>query len=87
MRIVQVTWLDAQDHADKWADVADVEAWGGEDCAILSVGFVVKETDRYLTIAGDFDASDSDLGRVTKIPRKMILHVEDLTASPHSPQL
>ena len=70
--IVRVEWLDSQDHADKWVDEKDAEAFGEIDCSVTSVGFLVRKTDKYWTLAGDWDAVDTDYGRVTKIPTKMI---------------
>ena len=77
-QVVQVTWTDSQDHADKWVDSADAEAFSDVDCTIVSVGLVVRKTDKYLTLAGDYDAVDDDYGRVTKIPAGMIQEVKEL---------
>ena len=79
MQLVEITWLDAQDHANKWVDAKDVEAFGDIDCSIVSVGFLVRKTDKYVTIAGDYDSVDNDYGRVTKIPTSMIQTMKDLS--------
>lgn len=67
-QIVEVTWLDAMDHKDTWVDVKDVEAFGDEEKLVCSVGYFIRKTDKYLTIAGDMDDVDGDCGRVCKIP-------------------
>lgn len=72
---VKVTWLDAQDHKDTWVDGADAEAFTDIDCKIVSVGFLVRKTDKYLTIAGDYDEADNDYGTVRKIPVGMIQEI------------
>lgn len=77
-KLVLVVWNDAQDHADKWVDAADAEAFSDIECTITSVGYLVRKTDKYVTLAGDFDAIDNDYGRVTKIPVGMIQSIADL---------
>lgn len=78
LTLVKITWNDAMDHSDKWVDVVDAEAFGDVDCQIISVGFLVRKTDKYITIAGDYDPTDNDYGRVTKIPVGMIQLIEEL---------
>lgn len=75
--IVIVEWMDAQDHAQKWVDEKDAEEFGDASCTIVSVGFLVRKTDKYTTIAGDWDATDADYGRVTKIPTNMITSIKE----------
>jgi hypothetical protein len=79
MKPVIVTWMDAQDHPHKWADAADVDEWADKSCEITSIGFLIKKTDKYLTLAGDFDPTDADYGRVTKIPAGWVISVKELT--------
>ena len=76
--LVKVIWLDSQDHKDNWVAQEDAEAFTDEECKIISYGILVKKTAKYITIAGDWDASDKDYGRVTKIPLGMILEVTSL---------
>lgn len=76
--LVKVEWNDSQDHPDKWVDEADAEKFGNEMCTITSVGFLVSQTEKYVTIAGDWDAIDKDYGRVTKIPIGMIVKQTEL---------
>lgn len=81
MRLVKVLWRDAQDHPDKWVDEDDAAEFGNDDCTIVSVGFLVSKTAKYLCIAGDWDATDKDFGRVTKIPTSMLISLETLECS------
>lgn len=78
MNIVKVVWLDAQDHADKWVDQADAEAFTDVDVTVESYGILVRKTDKYVTLAGDWDPIDKDYGRVTKIPSKMVVEIIEL---------
>lgn len=77
-KLIKVIWHDAQDHAQKWVDEKDAECFGEEVCEIISVGFLVSKTERYVTIAGDWDATDKDFGRVTKVPVGMIREITEL---------
>ena len=78
MEYVLVKWLDAQDHKDIWADAEDVNQWAEKPCEIISIGFLVRKTEKYITIAGDYDDDDKDWGRVTKIPTAWLVSVEPL---------
>ena len=75
---VLVRWNDAQDHPDKWVDAADAEAFNNIECEIISGGFLISQTDKYVTIGADYDAVDDDYGRVTKIPQPMIKTIIEL---------
>lgn len=78
MKPVVITWNDTQEHGEKWVGVADVDEWSEKDCKIISIGFLVKETKRYLTIVGDFDSDDADYGRVQKIPVGCVVEIKEL---------
>ena len=76
--ITKVTWHDAQDHKETWASEEDMEQWSAVVCAIVSVGFLVSKTDRYITLAADWDAEDKNYGRITKIPVGMVVESVEL---------
>lgn len=78
MELVQVTWLDAQDHKDTWVDTADAEAFGEKECKIVSVGFVIKRGRKYLLLGSDWDEADEDWGTVRKVPLGMIIEIQTL---------
>lgn len=73
--ITKVTWHDAQDHKDTWASEADMAQWCTTACVIVSVGFLVSKTDRYVTLAADWDDEDKNYGRITKIPTGMVVDI------------
>ena len=74
--LVVVTWLDAQDHKDTWVDTKDAEDFTDKECKIISVGWVIKKTSKYLTLGSDYDEDDDDYGTVRKIPIGMIQSLE-----------
>lgn len=76
-QIIIVEWLDAADHSETWVDKQDAEDFTDIDCKVMSVGFFVKETAKYLTIASDWDETDQNYGTVRKIPIGMILSRQD----------
>lgn len=81
-RRVEVTWLDSQDHPDAWVAEAEASAFGQAICPVTSLGYVMSDTDKYLTIGGDWDESDQNWGRVTKITKGTILKVVPLCDTP-----
>lgn len=81
--LVRVVWIDAQDHPDKWVDEKDATEFGSVSCVIVSVGFLVSKTEKYVTLAGDWDETDTDFGRVTKIPVAWLISLEDLSVERH----
>lgn len=80
--LVLVMWIDAQDHHEKWVDAADAEKFGEESCMIASVGFLIRKTEKYVTLGADWDEVDTNYGRVTKIPTAWIQSIEDLMTKP-----
>ena len=81
--IVRVTWHDAQDNNSTWANEKDVEEWGSTSCVIVSVGFLVSKTERYVTLAADWDDEDKNYGRITKIPAQMVQELQELREIGH----
>ena len=77
--ITKVTWHDAQDHKETWVSEEDTEQWSTTACVIVSVGFLVSKTSRYVILAADWNDDDkSYYGRVTKIPIEMIVESIEL---------
>lgn len=78
-RVVRVMWRDAEHIInDTWTEEKKVNEFADEDYVLESVGFFVKQTDKYLTIAGDLDEHEHNWGAVRKIPIPMVLSVEDI---------
>ena len=92
-QMVQVVWSDSQDHADKWVDEEDAITWGQTSCDIISIGFLISKTPKYITLGADWDEVDKDYGRVTKISTSMLVSIDYLGVvdphadNPNNPQL
>ena len=71
--LVFLEWHDASDEKETWLKTAEIS---DEPYIVHSIGFLVRETAKYLTLAGDQAPSDDDTditwGRVTKVPVNMI---------------
>jgi hypothetical protein len=76
--MVRVLWADSQDHAEKWVDEEDAITWGQTSCDIISIGFLISKTPKYITLGADWDDIDKDYGRVTKISTSMLVSIENL---------
>ena len=72
--LVQILWRDAADEKETWMKTADIDE---EDYEVMSIGFLVRETAKYLTLAGDQVAAEEDAavtwGRITRIPVLMVV--------------
>jgi hypothetical protein len=75
MNLIKVVWLDAVG-ADGWITREDLE----KEVPIThnSVGYLVKETDTFITITMSRDDKEESLGGWLLIPKKMILSIHDL---------
>ena len=73
---VKVTWLDAQDDGRTWVSAEDIQSFTEQQCGVTSWGWLVGSTKTYVTIAADY-IKDGVYGRVTKIPRKMIVKIDE----------
>jgi len=83
MKLVKVIWWDTNETSDSgWCSKEEAEE--ARPCRVASYGVVVKETDDFITIAADTDAtvvdenydgtqeSDDLFGRVQCFPRGCI---------------
>lgn len=77
MQRVEICWLDAADHEDTWVSQKDAEDFNDSDYEVKSIGYLVKRTEKYITIASDIGV-DGTLGTVRKIPLGMVTGVVDL---------
>lgn len=78
--ILKVKWHDAADKDGTWVTQEEAEQFGEGLIEIETLGYVVKRTKLYLTLAGD-KANDGDYSRVCKIPIGMIQSEEELPSS------
>ena len=85
--MVQIKWLDARDADGTWLTEKEATAFGEELCEIISIGFLISKTDKYVTIGGDFNLSDNDYSRVGKIPSVWVTDLIEvpLQSQPDSP--
>jgi hypothetical protein len=81
MELVSVSWIDAEDHKETWVDEEDAQKFGEAECKITSIGFLVRKTSKYLTLAADWDESSKNWGRVSKIPAMWVQKVTTLIES------
>jgi hypothetical protein len=72
MKIEVVKWHDAGGDQDGWKPTEDVD---DINPVITSVGWVVKETERNVTLAMDW-ADDGDTNTRGRIPKGMIISRE-----------
>lgn len=84
---VRVVWHDAADYKKSWASNEEAEAFAGQPVECVSVGWLLKKTRSYITLAADYSPPNSpeeteDWGRLTKIPRKMITQLEQEEQKP-----
>ena len=76
--LVKVIWWDAQDLGQTWAGADVVDEFANAPCEIHSIGYLVKQTKAYVTLAADYVVVNGDYGRVTKIPKPWVRKVEKL---------
>lgn len=76
MELVKIVWNDAQDFkTSTWASNDEIHEFGEQLCTVESVGWLVRKTKAYVTLASDFSPDPDTWGRIMKIPRKMIVSV------------
>ena len=72
-----VTWHDAADEKQTWMRVEEIDEAVVE---VTSVGYLVRHTKLYCTLAGDRHTAGEDAvyGRVTRIPTAMVQKIVEL---------
>lgn len=75
--LVEVIWDDATSLSQGWKNPEEWEKEPIKPEIVLSVGFVVKETEAYLILAMDTD-SDGDHASRSQIPKGMVRSVKIL---------
>ena len=76
--LIKVTWHDAEDGHETWMDGKEIEEFGNKTVEVISIGWEVKRTKQYVTLAAD-SAADGSYGRVCKIHLSMVLAIESLS--------
>ena len=79
---VRVIWRDAADERETWMRAEDIDEAGVE---VRSVGYLVRVTKMYLTLAADVhepaptsEGGVATFGRVTRIPPGMVQSIKEL---------
>ena len=76
--LVRVEWLDALSRAG-WLEKESVQDWIASDVLpVVSVGLLIREDDKAIVIAAD--ENEDEWGALTKIPRGMVVAIEELRA-------
>lgn len=76
-KFVRVRWHDAADLEKTWVQPEDIAQFTNELCEVISWGWLVSASKKYVTLAADYIADTDTYGRVTKIPKGMIAQVEE----------
>ena len=78
-KLYVVKWLDAYEKESGWHSLND--ALKIRPPEVLSVGYVLAETEEYLILAADIgsDKMDNDVGRVQVIPGQWLLSKKEIT--------
>ena len=66
-KLVCIEWEDAQDHETGWSSLR--KAQKHETAPVISVGWIVQETEKKYVLAGDFILEDLETSRITSIPK------------------
>lgn len=76
---VKVTWDDAEDPdtGNAWHSDQDVAEFAETTTLVVSVGFKVSDTPKYVTLAADWIERLKQFGRITKIPKGVIQSIEE----------
>jgi hypothetical protein len=80
MKLVRVTWDDAEDPSEgkTWLDQEDVDSFSRHNCTVVSVGYLVSKTTKYVTLAADWIGDLKHYGRLTKIPTGMVTEIQEI---------
>lgn len=84
-KFLKITWRDAEDFGSTWSEEEEAIEFAGQDCLVESYGFLIKQTKLYILLAADRTLSGNkpgELGRLCKIPRKMVVTSEEIALTP-----
>jgi hypothetical protein len=81
-KIAEVMWWDTNESSDSgW--MSEHEAKSTVPCKVKSLGYIINETQNFITIAADMDGNVKDkddlLGRVQCFPRGCIIDIKYLS--------
>ena len=80
--LVYIEWCDAIDASLEWMRVDDAKKWGkSNDWIINQVGFILKETKKYILICSKYNPHEETNGvvnMITKIPKTWIIKRKEI---------
>ena len=84
MKLVKVNWIETNETSDSgWLSLDEVKK--NKPCKVASVGWLINEDEKFITIAADIDAHENEseaddlLGRVQCFPRGCVEKIETLS--------
>ena len=80
--LVRIVWNDASDTLEPWVSEEELKKFSSSTALVVSVGYLAHKNRSYITIAGDWQEDCKIWGRVTKIPKKMVVSIEDIPFPP-----
>lgn len=85
--LIYIEWCDAMSNLEAWTSEDEIIEWAESDNWVnRQVGFIIKETDKYLLLAseiGNINSDDPQLGGCIKIPTTWILKRETIKLKKH----
>jgi len=75
MKIVRIEWLDICHGQTNWSFIDQLDL-GPLEC--VSVGFLIKETDEYISIAENYNESEGLVADTMTFPKAIVKKVEEL---------
>lgn len=80
--LVYIEWCDAIDASLEWMTPKNGRDWGkNNDWIIKQVGFILKETNKYILIFSKHNPHEGDSGMInnlTKIPKTWIIKRKEI---------
>ncbi len=75
MKLVKVIWEDAAS-MDSWQDLEDYDM--GDDYIVETIGFLVKKTNKHITVVSQVCHSHDKATHFMKIPRETVRKIIEL---------
>jgi len=83
--LVYIEWCDAMINNNVWMSTEEAIEWADEESWIVQqVGFILKETEKYILLASKkniYDKENPEVGSVIKIPTTWVLKRVNLDES------
>lgn len=76
---MMVKWLDITSQSEPWISLE--EAISMKPAVMVSLGWIIKETLEYITIASTVDTEEELVGDVNCIPRLVIIEMIPLSST------